>query len=211
MPYFCGSRPASRPKRPIRLLGQAAARALGEQGVLGAQFHAAGEAVLGLAVLADPHVAGGDARDRAVGVVEHLGGREARVDFDPQRFGLGGQPAADIAERDHVVAVVVHQRRHEKIRQPQRTRRSQEIKPVRRDRGLDRRVLAAPVGQQPVETDRVDHGAGKNVGSDFGALFDHDHGHVRRQLLEPDGGSQPCRPGTDDDDVEFHRFTGRCI
>ena len=72
-----------------QLLAEAAARAFGEQRVFGAQLHAAGEAVLGLAVLADAHVAGGDAGDRAVVVEQHLGGGKARIDFDAERLGLG--------------------------------------------------------------------------------------------------------------------------
>ena len=54
--------PESRNQR----LGETAARAFGEQRVFGAQLHAAREAVLVLAVLADAHVAGRDAGDRAV-------------------------------------------------------------------------------------------------------------------------------------------------
>src|SRR5258708_34790957 len=48
-------------------LGEAAARALGKQRVLGAQLHAAGERVLALAILGNAHVTGGNARDRAIG------------------------------------------------------------------------------------------------------------------------------------------------
>ena len=47
------------------LLRQAAARALGEDRVLGAQLHAAGEVGARLAVAADAHVAGRDADDPA--------------------------------------------------------------------------------------------------------------------------------------------------
>ena len=101
-----------------QLLAEIAARAFREQRVLGAQLHAAGEAVLGLAVLADAHVAGGDAGDRAVVVEQHFGGGKARIDLDAERFGLGGEPAADAAERDDEIAVVAHQRRHGEIRQP---------------------------------------------------------------------------------------------
>src|SRR5437667_1637138 len=62
-------------------LAQAAARALGEQRVLAAQLHAAREAVLGLAVAADAHVAGGDAGNRAFFIVQKLRGGEAGIDF----------------------------------------------------------------------------------------------------------------------------------
>ena len=54
-----------------QLLRQVAARALGEQRVFRAQLHAAGEACVRLAVLADAHVAGGDAGHRAGLVGQH--------------------------------------------------------------------------------------------------------------------------------------------
>ena len=92
---------------------------------LRAQLHAAREAVRRLAVLADAHVAGGDADDLAVRVVEHLGGGEARIDLDAERLRLGGEPAADVAERDDEVAVVGHQRRHQEVRQRERAGRSE--------------------------------------------------------------------------------------
>ena len=178
-----------------QLLGQGAARALGEQGVLRAQLHAAGEAVLGLAVLADPHVAGGDTDDRAVLVVEHLGGREARIDFDPERFGLGGEPAADIAERDDEVAVVVHQRRHQEIRQPYRAGRPQQIEPVRRSPAVGsacpRRATRATAGRGR---------SGRSPRRTEYALPPRSPSRPRPpdasgdELLEPDRGGKPAGP-----------------
>ena len=50
--------------------------------------------------------------------------------------------------------------------------------------------------------------------ADLGALFDHDDGRVRRDLLEPDRGGEAGRTGADNDDVELHRLAGgkiRCI
>ena len=61
-------------------LGQAAAGAFGEQSVFAAQLHAAGEAGFAMAVLADAHVAGGDAGDRIV--LE----QELRPRRSPDRF-----------------------------------------------------------------------------------------------------------------------------
>ena len=46
------------------------------------------------------------------------------------------------------------------------------------------------------------------MGADLGALFHHDDGDVRRELLEPDRGGKAGRPGADDDDVELHRLAG---
>src|SRR5262249_44728977 len=60
-------------------LGEAAARALGEQCVFGAQLHAAGERILVMAIPGDAHVASGDARDRARGIKQYLGGRKPRI------------------------------------------------------------------------------------------------------------------------------------
>ena len=86
---------------------------------------------MGCAVAADPHVAGGDAGDRAAVVEERLGGGEAGEDLDAQRLGLGRQPAADIAERGDVGAVVAHQRRQQEVRQAHRTGRPQPQEAVR--------------------------------------------------------------------------------
>ena len=93
MPYFCGWRPW--PGRTWHeLLGERAARALGDDGVLAAQLHAAREAVGRLAVLAQPHVAGGDADHGALVVGEHLGGGKARIDLDAELGRLLAEPAA---------------------------------------------------------------------------------------------------------------------
>src|SRR6185437_16397621 len=51
------------------LLGQAAARAFGEQRVFAEQLHAARERILVMAVFADAHVAGGDAAHAALVVI----------------------------------------------------------------------------------------------------------------------------------------------
>ena len=112
------------------LLGERAARALGDDRVLAAQLHAAREAVGRLAVLADAHVAGRDADHRALVVVEHLGRREARIHLDAQFGRLLAEPAADVAEAGDVVAVIVHQRRHGDVGQPQRAGRAQVVEAV---------------------------------------------------------------------------------
>ena len=208
-PNFCGSRPSPRPKRCEQGLAEIAARAFGEQRVFRAQLHAAGEAVLVMPVLGHTHVAGGDASDRAVVIEQHFGGGEAGIDFDAQGFRLGRQPAADVAERDDVVAVIAHQRRQHEIGQTHRARGGQPIEAVIGDLGLDRSVLVAPVRNEPVEADGIDDRAREDVGADLGALLDHDHAGVRRKLLEPDRGGEPGRPRADDHDVELHRFAGR--
>ena len=75
-------------KRSHQLAPEMAARAFREERVLRVQLHAELEVVGRLAVLSDAHVARRDAFDRAVVVIQHLGGRKAREDLDAERFGL---------------------------------------------------------------------------------------------------------------------------
>src|SRR5579875_1773877 len=81
-----------------QLLAEIAACTLGEQGIFGAQFHAAGKRLLGLAIPADAHVSGRDAHHRAVRVIENFGGRKAGIEVHPEGFGFAREPAAHIAE-----------------------------------------------------------------------------------------------------------------
>ena len=138
-------------------------------------------------------------------IEQHLGRRKARIDLDAERLGLGRQPAADVAERDDVIAVVVHQRRHQKF-----GKRNEPERPSQRKRSSVTAVLnglspSSPSGQQPVDADRIDHGAGQDMRADLGALFQHDHGDLGIELLQADRRREPGRPGADDHHVEFHR------
>ena len=119
MPYFCGS-PFSQVELLEQLLRQRAARALGKERVLAAQLHAAREALGRLAVAADAHVAGRDADDGALLVVEDLARGKARVDLDAKLGRNLAEPDAERTEADDVVAVIVHQRRHDEVGQPER-------------------------------------------------------------------------------------------
>ena len=160
------------------------------------------------AVLGDAHVAGGDALHRALLGVEHLGGGKARIDLDAQRLGLRRQPAADVAQADDVVAVVVHQPRQREIGEAERAGLGEPQELVVGHRRLDRRALLLPVGDQLVEADRIDHGAGQYVCADLGALLEHaDRDLVAAlgsELLQPDRRRQASRPATDDHHVVFH-------
>ena len=51
---------------------------------------------------------------------------------------------------------------------------------------VDRRAALAPVGQQRVEPDRVEHRAGQDVRADLRALLEHDDAEVGVALLQPD-------------------------
>ncbi len=123
---------------------------------------------------------------------------------------MGAEPATDIAERDDVVAVIVHQRRHQGIRKTNRTGRTEEKELVVGDGRLERMVsLFAPAGDQPVDTDRIDHGTGQDMCADFSTLFEHDDGEVRIDLFQPDRCRETGRACAHDHDVEFHAFAFR--
>ena len=191
-------------------LGQRAASTFGEQRVLGVQLHALRVGILVLAVLADPHVAGSDSAHCAVLGVEHLGRGEARIDLHSQRLGLLAEPAADVAQADDVVAVIVHQPRQGEVREAQRTALGQPQEAVVGDVGLDRSALFLPVGDQLVQPDRVDHRARQDVSADFRALLDQaDRDLVAalgRELLQSDRRRQPGRAAANDHHVIFHRL-----
>ena len=170
-----------------QLLAQAAARALREQRVFAKQFHAARERILEAAIPGDAHVAGRDAPHRAVVVVEHLGRGKAGIDFDAERLRLRPQPAADIAERADIAVMIVHQRRHGEVRQPDRAGRRGPVEAVVLDLGLQRAIrVFTPIRDQLVERDRIDHGARQDVRADLGTLLHHDNAEIGIELLQPD-------------------------
>ena len=93
-----------------QLLGQRSAAPLGEQRVASAQVHTAPEVAGGFAILADTHIAGGDADDAAM-LLKQFGGGETGIDFDAQCLGLVTEPTHHIAQGDNVVTVIVDLRR----------------------------------------------------------------------------------------------------
>jgi hypothetical protein len=178
-----------------QLLGERTAHALADQRVFAVQFHAAGKHRARRAVALDTHVAGRHALHRTVVVVEHFGGGEAGIDLDAQRLGAACQPAAHIAERDDVVAVIVHQRRHQEIRQANRAGRSEEQELVSLTgvlngwSGSSRQSeisLSMPIGSTTAP--------GEDMRADLGALFEHNHRQFRIGLLQPDRGGRPAGP-----------------
>ena len=189
-------------------LRERAAGAFGEQRVFAAQFHAAREAVLGLAIAADAHVARGDAGNGAVLVVEDFARGEAGIDLDAELGRLLAQPAAQRAEADDVIAVIVHQRRHQNVRQRKVAGGAQEQEAVLAHGCLDGRAFFLPVGDQAVQADGIDDGAGQDVRADLGALLQDDDRELlacrQRKLLQANGSRQPRGARANDHNVEFH-------
>ncbi|MNZ80097.1 hypothetical protein D3C78_987240 [compost metagenome] len=184
----------------------------GEQGVLATQLHARGvHAVFRVAFAVDAHVAGDNAAHHAVFIEQRFLGGEARVDFHAQVLGLLGQPAAQVAQRDDVVALVVHGLGHEQVRHLGRTAGILEhVDVVALHFGVQRRAELFPVWEQLVQGTGLEHRAGEDVGADFRAFFHHADADFATGfgglLLQAAGGGQARRAGADDDHVEFHVF-----
>ena len=160
-----------------------------------------------LAVLAHAHIAGGDALHPAGIVIEHLGGGEAGIDLHPQPLGLLGQPAAEIAQADDVIALVVHLGRG---RQAQRMLLRQQQEIVVDRRRIEGCPLLLPVGDQLIEGDGLEDRAGEDMGADLGSLLDDaDRGLAPRgggELLQADRRRQARGAAADDHHVIAHRF-----
>ncbi len=156
------------------------------------------------------HVAGGDAHHGASLVEKNFGTGKAWVDLDAERFGLFAQPAADVAERDDVVAFVVEALRQEAARDLGGTVFGKDEEAVFGYRGIERGAVGLPVGQQFAQGARVHDGTGENMGADLSAFLDQadaEFGAVFcRQLFQANGRSQSGRAAAHDDDVEFHGF-----
>ena len=89
-------------------LGERAAAALGEEGLLGPELDT-GLVVVGLGTVpADAHVAGRNPRHSSAPVIKHLGGGKAGINLDAELLRLLGEPAAHVAEAHDVVPLVVH-------------------------------------------------------------------------------------------------------
>src|SRR4029077_16614148 len=71
-------------------------------------------------------------------------------------------------------------------------------------------ALVAPVGNEGIEADRIDHRAGEDMRADLRALLQHDDGELIAslggKLLQPDRRGEPGRSGADNNAVELHGF-----
>ena len=188
-------------------LGERAAAAFGQERDPAHELDAGLEVGAGLAVALDALVVGDHAADAALAVVEELRARRLGQDVDPQLLGLLRQPAADIAEADDVVALVVHLRRRGQADGAGLGEIEELVLP---GRGLERGALLLPVRDQLGERARLDHRTGEDVRPHLRALLEHADGDLpallRRELAQPDRRRQAGRAGADDHDVVGHRL-----
>jgi len=194
----------------VQLTAQMSARAFAEQRVLRVQLHAELEVFGRLAILADTEVARRDAFDGTVVVVEHFSRRKARENLDAERLGLLAQPARNVREADHIVAVVLEVVRQRPRRHALRTGFGQKQKAVFGHVHRQRRAFFLPVRDKFGDRARVHHRARQNMRPDLRALFQYAHAKldafVGRQLLQADRRGQASRAAADDHHVVFHRL-----
>ena len=149
------------------LLGQRPAHAFGQEDVFAQQFHPRLVARTFAAVGVAAKFTSNDTGHAAVVAPDQFGTRHAGEDFDAKRLCLFGHPAADVAHRHDIVAVVVHQRRHGEVRHADFARFAQQIEVVFFHGHGDRRAAFFPVGHQAIKAAGVQHGAGQDMRADF--------------------------------------------
>ena len=194
-----------------QVFAEVAAATFGKYRVTPDEFIAALETSLGLAVLANAHVARGDTAHGPVGVIQDFGRSESGKEIDFECFCLFAEPLAQTAETDDEVAAIVHRPRNERGRDCRCTLLAEQVvKGVAGDRRFKRRTALLPVAEQFLERTRLEYVSGKNMGADFGAFLDDDNAEIRTgfasQLLETAGRRQPGRTGTDNDHIKLHGF-----
>ncbi len=191
----------------LHLLGQVAARTLGEERVFRVNFHPRLVIALLRAILGDAHVLRYHAGNRTLLVEQHFCSGEAGEDHHAQALGLFAQPARQIAQRTGVIAVIAHEGGKKEFGQVGLAGFGQHPVVVLGHRGFRHRAVhVAPFGQQFVQCPGVDHGARQDVRTDFAALLEHHDLEVLVDLLQPDCRCQAGDAAADDDDVAGHRF-----
>ena len=177
-----------------QLLHARAARTLGEDRHLRAHVDARLEVRLRLSELVDAFVAGADADDAAV-FDEDARGRELGEEIDAHLADDRTEPAHDLAERDHVVAVILERRRHGRTGETHRPRLLGEIPElITGHRRLDRAAALEPVRHQLGDAARIHHRAGDPVRADLLPLLQDGDGDPLELLASrPAFGGSPIR------------------
>mmetsp|Transcript_108417 Transcript_108417/g.288559 ORF Transcript_108417/g.288559 Transcript_108417/m.288559 type:complete len:262 (-) Transcript_108417:137-922(-) len=193
------------------VLAEGPPAALGEDGLLAQELHAGLEGVLALPVLADAHVPELDAAHGAVLSDDGLAGCEARVDLHAELLRLLPEPAAELPEGDHVVAMLAERRRQ--VDQEARNFHGalpvwQPVEGVAHDRSVEGGAPLLPVRKELVERARLEDVPRQDVGADLRALLNDAHVQLLAlracYLLCSDCCTEACRASAHDDNVKLH-------
>ena len=157
-----------------QLFGKRAACALTEQHIFTEQGHAALIGWTGSSVFLQAHIAGGDTNHGIIFIDQFRSGK-SRINFHSKAFGLLSQPAADISQRDNVIAMIAHQAGHGEIGNGETAGFAQEDEFIICHRRFKRMALfIAPAWQECIHTNRVNDSAGNNMSADLCAFFQND-------------------------------------
>ena len=200
----------------LELAPEVAAAAFGEQRVLGTQFHARSkEAFLWIAFTVNAQIAGHDTAHYTAFVDQGFLSGEAGINLYAKVLGLLGQPAAQIAQRNNVIAFVVHGFRHKQVRDfVAFFFAGEHIDVITHHRSVQRRTHFLPVGEKLVQGAGLKYGTREEVSADFGTFFNYANADFlaffSRLLLDTRGGGETGRPCADDDNVKLHEFAFHC-
>ncbi len=149
-----------------QLLAEMAAGSFGKEGVAAEQCHAGHMICFRIARPIQPQIAGDDPLDPAR-LHDKFAGGKSRVYFDSQFFRLLAEPAAEIAQTDHMATLIVHPGWHRPGGELQGTLLAlQQMNLIVADRHAERRLLPA-IRQQLLQGDRIKQGAGEQMGANF--------------------------------------------
>ena len=151
-------------------LGEAAARAFGDEGQRRAHFRARGVVGSGLAGLRQSHVADLHAGDRAVFVKQRFGRGESREHIHAEVFGLLAEPCREQSQRHDQIAVIVQMRPRG---QADAAGARQQPEFIALGGNADAGRALAPCGQQCIQRVRFDDRAGQGMRADGCAFFQH--------------------------------------
>jgi hypothetical protein len=185
---------------------EVALRALGQHGGLADQVRAGFEvaellALAAAALVAAPHA------DHVPAVHEQPRRGGLAEDVHAGLLGLLGQPAAELGDRDHVVAVVAEGRGH-RLERDRALAVGQQVDGVPVDGAVAGPVVLGQVGEERLHRRRPHHGAREQVRAGALALLDERHRHLAQrlgerlvlgqQLGQPDRTGEARRPAADD-------------
>ena len=149
------------------LLGQRAPHSFGKEYIFAIEFHTRLISLRRAAIGILAKFTGHHTFHRAIVMKQQLGTGHAGENFNAQLFGLFGEPTAHIAHRNDVIAVIVHQRWHDRIGQTYLPRLAQDIEVVFLHFGIQGRALGFPIWDQCVEGRGIQHGAREDMRTHF--------------------------------------------
>ncbi len=165
-----------------RRAGEVTLGALGQHGCLGDQVGAGLEVRELLVLLAAALVARAHA-DHAAILDQQLGGGSLAEDVDAGLFGLVGQPASELGDRGHVVAVVA-KRRRSGLERNRPLAVGQQVDGVLLHRAVGRPVALRHVREELLHRRRVHHRPGQQVRPGALALLHERHRNLAERLHE---------------------------